>query len=584
MKKALALLLVAVLPSVALARGGDLDPMLGASGAQPILSATNDTAFVFGRQADGKVVSARFDVNNVQVQRRNRDGTLDATFGAAGSGGFIYPRAVPAGSGNFVVPIAPKAILFDGEGRILLAGEANIRCGTLGLVRLQPNGTVDASFGSNGVSAPVTGDPQPTNCTDGTSFSIGALRFLPDGRIGVATFAGEPLAASPRGTAVAGRFLASGAPDTTFGDGGFVRSVYDWVDHPGGATVRDDGSVEFVHSRAPVAGGSWTLVSTRLAADGRNRTESTLPVPVELRQTPGVVFQSDRSRLIYTRTDGVGGAVTVVRVDAADKLDAAYGGSGSASLAFEPAVSVVAAMQVQDGGALFVASAPRAPNDALAMAKLDSRGLPEPNFGSGGRLSFSASPQSEFPWQVSLGRDGYVDLFLYTVTRVGADRRYTWFFTRAQAVGDVVEFENTVLDHYFLAYDGAEARGIDAGAAGPGWHRTGMSFRPAGDRLVCRFYGTPGIGPNSHFFTADEDECALVKLDPGWTFEGEAFAVRLRATGFGCPTGTYPVYRAYNQRAAQNDSNHRYIVDGNLLNAMVARGWASEGVAFCAYR
>ena len=41
-----------------------------------------------------------------------------------------------------------------------------------------------------------------------------------------------------------------------------------------------------------------------------------------------------------------------------------------------------------------------------------------------------------------------------------------------------------------------------------GWTRTGGQFtvftEPAeGLAAVCRFFGTPNVGPNSHFYTAD---------------------------------------------------------------------------------
>ena len=68
-----------------------------------------------------------------------------------------------------------------------------------------------------------------------------------------------------------------------------------------------------------------------------------------------------------------------------------------------------------------------------------------------------------------------------------------------------------------------EVAAIEAGAAGPGWQKTGKTLfahteanDAAGLVPVCRFYGSISPGPNSHFFTADPDECAAVKTDPGW--------------------------------------------------------------------
>lgn len=104
---------------------------------------------------------------------------------------------------------------------------------------------------------------------------------------------------------------------------------------------------------------------------------------------------------------------------------------------------------------------------------------------------------------------------------------------------------------------------------------------------VCRFYGTPGKGPNSHFYTSDAAECAAVKMDPGWTYEGVAFyAVDSGSYAF-CTTDfsnnelTKPVYRLYNNRFASNDSNHRFTTEISLYREMPSQGWKAEGVAFC---
>jgi serine protease len=99
---------------------------------------------------------------------------------------------------------------------------------------------------------------------------------------------------------------------------------------------------------------------------------------------------------------------------------------------------------------------------------------------------------------------------------------------------------------------------------------------------VCRFYGTPGVGPNSHFYTIDPAECAAVQRDPGWRLEtADAFYTYLPVGG-ACPGRTIPVHRAYDDRYAQNDSNHRYAVDRAAYDEVLARGWIGEGVVLCA--
>lgn len=158
------------------------------------------------------------------------------------------------------------------------------------------------------------------------------------------------------------------------------------------------------------------------------------------------------------------------------------------------------------------------------------------------------------------------------------------------AADTLIEFHNTTLDHYFMTIDPTEAAAIDAGSAGPGWQRTGKTIAayapatsaPAGAVVVCRFYGNQANGgPNGHFYTADAAECVAVKLDPGWTFERNEFYVQVPANG-ACATGTSAVYRVYNGRHAQHDSNHRYTTDVATYNQMIAASWQAEGVVFCA--
>ncbi|HUI99161.1 MAG TPA: hypothetical protein VLY46_02945, partial [Usitatibacter sp.] len=168
---------------------------------------------------------------------------------------------------------------------------------------------------------------------------------------------------------------------------------------------------------------------------------------------------------------------------------------------------------------------------------------------------------------------------------------------QVSAESNVTEYYAVSLDHYFMSASGDEVDLLDAGGEG-GWQRTGQSFHawlhaedaPAGAQPVCRFYAA---GPNSHFYTASADECAgLRSLEQaqraqaaaigqpflGWGYEGIAFYALVPANGQ-CPSGTSPVWRSYNDRAAEDDSNHRFTVDP--LQHLAMQGWVDEGPVFC---
>jgi hypothetical protein len=149
---------------------------------------------------------------------------------------------------------------------------------------------------------------------------------------------------------------------------------------------------------------------------------------------------------------------------------------------------------------------------------------------------------------------------------------------------DAIEYYYPKLDHYFVTADAHEISALDAGMF-PGWQRTGLSFKVldpatavANVSPVCRFYGSPAAGLDSHFYSASPAECNLVKQRfPGaWIFEsGNVFLVGLPDPANGhCQSGTAPIYRSWNGRT---DSNHRYTNDPTVQQSMIARGYIAEG-------
>jgi hypothetical protein len=156
----------------------------------------------------------------------------------------------------------------------------------------------------------------------------------------------------------------------------------------------------------------------------------------------------------------------------------------------------------------------------------------------------------------------------------------------AGVVVDTIEFHSAALDHYFITAFPEEAAALDAGVP-PGWTRTGKSFKawksgtgPGSE--ACRFFGTPGRGPNSHFYTIDAAECDKVKANPDWTFEALAFrAVAPLSTG--CAAEYATVTRLYNNGMG-GQANHRYLTDPADIDATVGLGWSVEGPVFCVPR
>ena len=158
----------------------------------------------------------------------------------------------------------------------------------------------------------------------------------------------------------------------------------------------------------------------------------------------------------------------------------------------------------------------------------------------------------------------------------------------------IVEFYNAGLDHYFITAIPDEIAKLDNGTF-RGWARTGQTFKAygvgssgrTGRRPVCREYGLPYWGLDSHFYSASPDECmaTMVNTNGSWEIEAsEVFQMDLPDPVTGaCPAGGVPVYRVWNQR---RDSNHRYTTSIATRDQMVAKGGVAEGygpnaVALC---
>ena len=153
------------------------------------------------------------------------------------------------------------------------------------------------------------------------------------------------------------------------------------------------------------------------------------------------------------------------------------------------------------------------------------------------------------------------------------------------ATVEVVEFFHAGFGHYFVSADPAEIHALDTGFF-TGWVRTGESFRAyvagssAGATMnpVCRYYGLPAAGIDSHFYSASARECYEVNAFFGaeWQIESDnVFQIDLpNAVTGACPAGTVPVFRVYN---GLHDANHRYTTKPAIRATMEALGWIREG-------
>jgi mono/diheme cytochrome c family protein len=149
-----------------------------------------------------------------------------------------------------------------------------------------------------------------------------------------------------------------------------------------------------------------------------------------------------------------------------------------------------------------------------------------------------------------------------------------------RAIAAAVEYYHAAFDHYFVTTLADEIAKLDDGTF-VGWARTGLQFNVykgvnVGAAVVCRFFSTAFAPKSSHFYTASADECAAVKANPNWTFEGEVFFVGTPAADGSCAAGTLPVYRVYNNGMGAAP-NHRFSTHTAVQTEMLGKGWVPEG-------
>lgn len=558
-----------------------------------------------------------------------QEGVLDTAYGGQGIVSLFGGKLA---FGEFAQQVIPLA-----DGKILVASATGVDGGLIGtLSRFLADGSADTSFGTQGRSSfPLNGrcewplstavQPDGKIVVLGTSFNtvdcdtsaMFGKRFEANGIQEVFTFFYSGVVQQGKSGALAiqadgksvvtgqddrslvvARFLTGGGADPSFAGGGSRL----WLRSPGDNAK--GGAVLVQPDQKIVVAGSMNgthLVLLRLDVSGALDAGFGAG-GVALQVIPGSGFlevhaaaMTPQGRLLVLARSGV--RPLLAQFTATGALDGGFGAGGLLSLPLYIGGSQYSkfGLAVQaDGGIVVSGQSANDPSSQFALMRVSAAGQPDAGFGANGTLLWR--PSAYF----AAGASGVATVNGGNLLAIGYGLPGALLarVRIADVAANIVEFYNSQLNHYFITADPAEQAAVDAGAAGPGWSRTGLGFRaytaalgiPLGQSPVCRFYGSTAIdpatglrrGPNSHFYTGQAAECAAVQLDAGWVLEGIAFHTRLPEANGLCAAGTVPVFRTYNNRALFNDSNHRYTIDFATYQTMQGLGWAPEGIVFCA--
>lgn len=198
---------------------GMLDASFGTSGKVISHTPFSITAAALALQADGKVlVAGTAEPGAVSLTRFNADGSLDTTFGAGNAAG---PGHVSTSIGG-PEPDGATAVVVQADGKIVVGGlightdpsaSPSHLVDALGLLRYNPDGSLDPGFGTAGIAE--------------QDYTVQTVQVVlqEDGKIDVLGGLSRPHPGTS--TSYIGRYNANGTPDSSFGTRGFFWPVPD---------------------------------------------------------------------------------------------------------------------------------------------------------------------------------------------------------------------------------------------------------------------------------------------------------------------------------------------------------------------
>ncbi len=230
---------------------GSLDNTFGNGGFTETLFGNNkDLGKRLAILSDGKIIACGTSDANGYMEfaaaRYNANGTIDNSFGTNGV-------VLTSASGESDC----KSMALQSDGKFILAGAANASsmAGDFAMIRYNANGTIDNSFGTNGVVITAVSN----DYFDG----INDIAIQPNGKIiAVGRFLSPAAPPTFKTNMAVMRYNANGTVDNTFGLNGMVTPTLTHYSYPSSVKIQSDGKIMVFGT----ADSMTTLI--RLNADG----------------------------------------------------------------------------------------------------------------------------------------------------------------------------------------------------------------------------------------------------------------------------------------------------------------------------
>lgn len=408
--------LLFVMPITVIAQPGTLDNTFGTNGK--VTSTFGDyfsAASAVALQSDGKIIVAGTHHNGTDndfaIVRYNNNGSLDNTFGTGGK--------VLLGLGVMYEDYA-KSIAIQSDGKIVVAGYTfNTLNNNFALVRLNSNGALDNTFGTNGI---VMTDY--LNC-DNYGHSV---RIQTDGKILLTGY----ISYSSKEYVTTLRYNNNGSLDRTFGANkdGIVATTIGTNSNARANSLAIQADGKIIVAGYILYGGIEYILTVRYANDGiLDNTFGTYGganvTSIENIDCIGysVAIQNDGKIIVAGGTDGafVNG-FAMVRFHANGNLDSTFGKYGCVN-SNTGKIEVGKAVAIQNDGKILVAGYSGDANDVnVALFRYDSIGSFDNSFGSGGRVISDISSFDDYGSAMAIANDGRIVVAGYSMN-VGSSTR-----------------------------------------------------------------------------------------------------------------------------------------------------------------
>jgi len=209
---AVVFLLVVTFPLLLLAQtAGTLDNTFGTNGVTLTAIGTgNDFANAVAIQSDGKIVAAGYSITGTKydfsLARYNTNGSLDNTFG---NGGIVKTSVQTATDQIYSIVIQP-------DGKIVAGGVSSSTANSYdwALARYNPDGTLDNTFGTNGIVVSSLSSKQDY---------LYSLLLQNDGKIVGIGYSND----GTKSNFTLARYNSNGTLDASFGTNGVVLTSFD---------------------------------------------------------------------------------------------------------------------------------------------------------------------------------------------------------------------------------------------------------------------------------------------------------------------------------------------------------------------